>query len=118
MYAPLILIYSLAVPSQPNTTYTVSSKSIEVNINLVIKGFTVSEYCVNFTRIAVSNVRVPAIPSHVLTLCSSNSSVTLSNVEEDATYEYVALVNNTVGNQSPPSTPMTVRTLSASEFVP
>ena len=105
----------IVVPVRPNATHNVNSTAIQVDIDVPVSGFNVSRYCVTFTWLAVSNV--PLNASITTTLCGLTSTITLSPVQEDATYEYYATVNNTDGSHSKPSTSTTVRTLATGELV-
>ena len=88
--------------------HVVNATAVQVTISLNITGYIVSQYCVNLTRISVSNMTDN--PPIVTIICSSNRTVTFSPVEEDATYQYTAVVNNTAGVQSVQSTQATVNT--------
>ena len=59
---------------------------------------------------------VTAIPPLVKTLCNHSSSIALESVEEDATYQYFAFVNNTDGIESKPSRTETVQTIATGQY--
>ena len=110
----LLVFCSLSkAPGKPSTIEVVNTTAIQVNISLTITRFYVSQYCVTFQRTSVSNM--PDTSPNVTVLCSQNSTITLSPVEEDATFQYAAIVNNTAGIQGPP-TSGTVTTNTARKF--
>ena len=88
-------------PGKPSTIEVVNGTAVQVNISLTITRFYVSQYCVTFQRTSVSNMPDPS--PIVTVLCSQNSTITLSPVEEDATFQYASIVNNTAGIQGPPT---------------
>ena len=88
--------------------HVVNATAVQVTISLNITSYIVSQYCVNLTRISVSNL---TDNTPILTIiCSTNRTVTFSPVEEDATYQFTAVVNNTAGVQSRRSVQATVTT--------
>ena len=111
----LSCVHPIVVPVRPNATHNVNSTAIQVDIDVPVSGFNVSRYCVTFTWLAVSNV--PLNASITTTLCGLTSTITLSPVQEDATYEYYATVNNTASSISQRSAVNYARTYATREFM-
>ena len=101
-------------PEQPNTDHEINSTAIQVDVSVQIARYFLSKFCVTFTRIALSNVA--DTPCIVTVLCSHTSPIILTHVEEDATYEYFATVNNTAVSTGPPSPTATVRTNTSGRY--